>query len=270
MEIFKKILAHPLTKGVSLDDDEIITKRRKIVEKNKFLRSIYSEWYEKILSALPEKSRVLELGSGAGFFSEKLGGLITSEIVSVPGVDLIVDARNIPFTDGSLDAIVMTDVFHHISDVNAFLCEATRCLRPGGRVVMVEPWKTKWSEFIYKNFHHEPFLPNAKTWDFDEGGALSMANGALPWMVFERDRIIFKKLFPRLRIISIKPFMPIAYLVSGGVSLRGLVPGFFYPWVRLLEHALAEERFAMFALIVVERDRPDLKVKKPELFGNTL
>jgi hypothetical protein len=46
--------------------------------------------------------------------------------------------------------------------------------------------------------------------------------------------------------------MPIAYLLSGGVSLRGLFPGWIYRPVRKLEALLRPDRWSMFALIELE------------------
>lgn len=171
----------------------------------------------------------------------------------MPGVDRVVDARQLPFADGALNAIVMTDVFHHIPDVRRFLREASRCLRPGGKVVMIEPWRTPWSEWVYTRLHPEPFLPAVEGWELPEGGPLSVANGALPWMVFARDRGCFAGEYPELCIRTIRPLMPLAYLVSGGVSLRSLLPGAAYPWVRRFERWLDEGRAGMFALIELER-----------------
>jgi ubiquinone/menaquinone biosynthesis C-methylase UbiE len=47
----------------------------------------------------------------------------------------------------------MTDVFHHIPKPEAFLKEASRCLRPGGRIVMIEPWICGWSKLVYGYLH---------------------------------------------------------------------------------------------------------------------
>src|SRR5262249_31802772 len=37
--------------------------------------------------------------------------------------------------------------------------QATRCVRSGGVVAMIEPWVTPWSRFVYTRLHHEPFQP---------------------------------------------------------------------------------------------------------------
>lgn len=246
-----RILHHPLTRGLSIDDPQTTVLRRRIIASKPFLRRLYAEWYAAILDALGERRTILELGSGAGFFKAACPPVITSEILSTPGVDLIADACVLPFPDGSLDAIVMTDVFHHIPDAGRFLMEATRCVAPGGKLVMLEPWHTPWSAWVYSRLHPEPFEP-AAGWEIPAAGPLSGANGALPWIVFARDAARFGRQYPRWRIVRILPLMPFAYLLSGGVSLRSLAPGWLYRPVRALESRLTQSRWAMFALIELE------------------
>lgn len=132
MGIFNKIFEHPLTRGLSVDDPRTTLLRHEIIQSKAFLHSLYTEWYERIIGVLLQKNDVLELGSGAGFFQQFLPEVITSEVFETPGVSLIADACDLPFPDKSLDAIVMTDVFHHIPDVSRFILEAGRCIRPGG------------------------------------------------------------------------------------------------------------------------------------------
>src|SRR4029453_1570325 len=114
------------------------------------------------------------------------------------GVDVILDGQALPFGDASLRAIVLTDVLHHLPRVRSFFHEAQRSLRPGGIVAMVESWVTTWSRLVYKRLHHEPFRPETNEWEFPQAGPLSSANGALPWVVFERDRDRFEREFPGL------------------------------------------------------------------------
>jgi SAM-dependent methyltransferase len=251
MGIISKILEHPLTRGMAVDDPRTTLLRRSIIQDKAFLRALYTEWYERIIGVLPKKDDVLELGSGAGFLRLFLPDAITSEVFETPGVRLIADACHLPLPDNSLDAIVMTDVFHHIPDVGRFLLEAARCVRPGGKIVMVEPWRTRWSEWIYTHLHPEPFSPDSG-WEIPSTGPLSGANGALPWIVFQRDRALFESQHPQWRIKNIELIMPFSYLLSGGVSMRSLMPGWMYRPIRLLERILCQKLWAMFALIELE------------------
>jgi len=247
-------LRHPLTRGVHLDDPNTTVLRRQIIQRKPFLRSLYCEWYSLICSRLPaQQDSILELGSGAGFLKDYLSQVITSEVFVLDGVDRAEDATALSFGDSTLDAIVMTDVFHHIPDVELFFTEANRTLKSGGRLVMIEPWCTGWSSWVYRHLHHEPFRTDTTDWRLPPGGPLSSANGALPWIVFERDRAKFTAKNPTLEILTIEPLMPISYLASGGVSLRSIVPGFIYPAFRTLERRILHERGAMFAVIVVQR-----------------
>jgi len=170
----------------------------------------------------------------------------------VRGVDLICDGTALPVRDRSLDALVLIDVMHHVAQPRAFFREAMRALRPGGRVVMIEPWVTPWSRFVYSTVHSEPFRPDASEWEFPPAGPLSGANGALPWIVFARDRRRFEREFPELRVSTIRPMMPFRYLLSGGFSFRPIVPSWSFPFFRAVDRALA--KLAMFALIVLERE----------------
>jgi SAM-dependent methyltransferase len=260
--IIKNWLAHPLTKGLAIDDPKTTLIRRLIIKEKGFLRKLYEDWYQQIVKSLPFESNnnlnILEIGSGAGFLVEFIPKLITSEVFPIQGVDRVIDARSLPFPDESLDAIVMTDVFHHIPDVKLFLQEVERCLRIKGRLIMIEPWKNNWSSWVYKNLHHEPFSVDQKEWQFSAFGdsldsisPLSLANSALPWIVFDRDKSLFEALFPKLKIYSITPQMPFIYLLSGGVSLRGLLPAFSYNFFRTLEHLSLEKRAGMFARIEI-------------------
>jgi SAM-dependent methyltransferase len=252
---FKKLLAHPKLYGLNLDDPETTNIRKEIILTNSFLRQIYEGWYSIILSTIPDgDGQVLELGSGGGFLYQYLP-LITSEIFYCPYVKAVLDGQTLPFATGSLRAIVMIDVLHHIPNPRLFFQEAARCIHSSGVITMIEPWVTPWSNFIYTSFHHEPFNPFAKNWTFPMRGPLSGANGALPWIIFSRDLNTFQHEFPMWRIISIQPMMPFLYLISGGVSMRQIMPGWSFNFWSNVEKLLEfrSHSLAMFAHIVLKR-----------------
>jgi len=250
------LLAHPLTASLADDDPKTTELRKQIIQSKPFLKAIYKEWYERLAAEVPRGTGgVLELGSGAGFLESYIPGLITSEVFPCPNISVVLNAQNMPMEDASLRAIVMTDVLHHMPHVRSFFSEAGRCLRSGGKILMIEPWMTPWSKFVYQRFHAEPFLPDVATWEFASSGPLSGANGALPWMVFARDQAQFQKEFPGLAIEEIRPFLPFRYLLSGGISMRSLMPGFTHGIWALLERSLdfQRDRLGMFAFISVRK-----------------
>ena len=120
---------------------------------------------------------------------------------------------------------------------------------------MVEPWVTPWSRVVWTHLHHEPFEPHSRSWTVPDD-PLTGANSALPWIVFERDRERFEREHPQWRIATIEPYLPLCYLLSGGVSLRSLMPGWSYDAWRWLERRLApwDPLWAVYAKIVLHRE----------------
>jgi len=255
-DLLRRLLAHPLTASLRVDDPATTELRKQIIASKPFLKAIYDEWYEMLAREVPAgEGLAVEFGSGGGYAAQFIPGLVTSEVFASPGIQVVSDAQAMTFADGALRAIVMTNVLHHMPKVRLFFAEATRCLRSGGRILMIEPWVTPWSRLIYKRLHEEPFAPEAKDWEFAGSGPLSSANVALPWIVFARDENKFQREFPNLRIEGVRPFLPFRYLVSGGVGMRNLMPGFTHRAWAGLERLIESQssRMGMFAYIALRR-----------------
>jgi len=255
MPFWSGLLAHPLTKGISLDDPKTTESRTRIIREKGFLRQIYEEWYRLLIGHIPDADgAVLEIGSGGGFLKEYHKDALASEVFFTPYVDVVFDAMTMPFKEASLRAILMVDVLHHIPEPALFFTEAARCMARGGRCLLIEPWNTLWARWVYQYLHHEPFNPDGG-WSIQAGGPLSGANGALPWILLERDYTLFCRRFPEWHVSLVKPMMPLVYLLSGGVSLRSLIPARTYQWIRRMERGMegVERKCGMFALIILER-----------------
>lgn len=239
-----------------LDSPERTIYHREIIKNKKFLRKLYESWYQHFIDELTHlpKGKVIELGSGGGFLKELIPHVICSDIIELPDNDMTFSALEMPFENNSVSAIFMIDTMHHIPDSKLFLEEAQRVLKKGGKIVMIEPANSIWGRFIYQNFHHEPFEPKGG-WTIPSTGPLSGANGALPWIVFERDSTSFQKYFPQLKIETIKYINPLLYLVSGGVSFKQLLPNFLYPVVSLVDKILPKlsKQLSMFMLVRVSK-----------------
>ena len=253
----KPRFSHTQIRSIDLDAPDRTILHSKIIRQKPFLRKIYADWYADIGDYLPARhaGSVIELGSGGGFCKDIIPGVITTEILPIPGVDVLLDGKALPFRDRSLKGVVMVDVFHHLPRVDRFLEEAARCVQPGGVVAMIEPWNTLWSRMVYRYLHHEPFDPDSTKWEIPPGGPLSQANSALPWMVFKRDRFRFEKEFPQWRIKDLRLHTPLRYLLSGGVSMRGSMPEMLYRFWQNVEDCLYPfiQYLAMFATIVLVR-----------------
>lgn len=256
--MLKSWLAHPLTRHLPLDDPLTTFLKREIIQEKSFLNRIYREWYSSMISQLPAGDLpILEIGTGGGFLHEYIPDLITSDIISLPWLSTVLDGKHLPFLDGAFNAIVMCNTLHHLTDVREFLREAGRSVRHGGVLIMIEPWATRWSSFIYSKFHHEQFEPKSIQWALPRSDPLTTANNALPWIVFARDRQRFQKMFPHWRIKMIREIMPLRYILAGGVSMRTLMPAWSFGFWRAVEYLLRPWRrsLGMFALIVLEREK---------------
>jgi len=110
---------------------------------------------------LGEGKRVVDLGSGVGYFALRL-----AERVGRDGRVLAVDVRSFPvlflrlrglrrgcfnltvvrgeagdphLPAGGVDAILVANTFHELEDADKVLAHAREALRPGGRLVVVDP-----------------------------------------------------------------------------------------------------------------------------------
>lgn len=229
------------------------------IRHNTLLEEIYLDVYRRILTEVPRDTfpRVLELGSGGGFLKEIAPHVITSECVEVKGLDRQVDACKLDtaFDAGSLDAIVAYDVFHHLPDVTGFLQGASHVLRPGGRVVLAEPWFTPVGQWFYRALHHEPSVSDPNFWGIVGHGRLAGANSRLPTSVFRDSDERFAREFPLLRIVRREPFHKWLYLVSGGLRLNTRIPRRLARALMALDQRVevGNRLTGIFAIIVVER-----------------
>jgi len=234
--------------------DQDIERRRLVLRAKPYLQALYREWYHMVASVLPAgEGPVLEIGSGPGFINTVIRGVVRTDICRDSSLDAVVDGASLPFTAGSLRAIVGINVLHHLDRPLAFFAESARCLMPKSRLILIEPWNTALSGVFMRLFHDEKFDPQVG-WpaEHPEGPC---DNNALAWVVFSKCSHRFAREFPHLHLISTSLLMPIAYLLSGGVGRTVGAPVFVYPIARSLERAFSFllPVSAMFALVVLER-----------------
>ncbi len=72
------------------------------------------------------------------------------------------DATSLPFDDGSFDAVVSTQVYEYVPDLNAALLEVERVLRPGGRVVILD---TDWDSLVWNTNDRARMRRVMDAWD---------------------------------------------------------------------------------------------------------
>ncbi|MBI1859530.1 MAG: class I SAM-dependent methyltransferase [Deltaproteobacteria bacterium] len=238
--------------------DYSLADRRQTISSKPGLRSFYDsvyELYRHCIGRAPPTGLAIELGSGAGYAKRVIPDLITSDIVTDPEIDRVIDATQMDLPDGSARAFFLLNVFHHIPNVEKFLSEANRCLMPGGRILIVDHHPGWVGGPIYRWAHNEPFNALASTWSFPSDGPMTGANAALAWIVFERDRALFHKRFPSLRISEKRLISPLLYWLSGGMKSWTLLSKRLVPLAEKLDRHLLSlsENFGSFVSIELEK-----------------
>jgi SAM-dependent methyltransferase len=190
------------------------------------LRVIYDDFYDRI-AGLCTLGLTIEIGGGIGNLKRRLPNVVATDIQFAPWLDCVADAQHLPFADGAAGNIVMVDVLHHVEFPIRFFREAERLLRPGGRIITVEPAITWGSTLFYRLLHQEPVrisadplvegTPNPNRDPYD-------SNQAIPTLIATRDRERFLRLFPTFRINRVDWFSFVAYPLSGGFKRWTLLP----------------------------------------------
>lgn len=227
--------------------------RRRIWNKKKILKRIYEKWWKDIKRSMVP-GRILELGGGGGNLKEFCSRIITTDIIQVLWLDAVFDAHRIPFKDETIGNILMLDVFHHLSSPIEFLYEARRVLKPGGRVLMVEPYVSKISYFLYRYLHPEGLNMNYDPFDKNpiHQKAPLEGNQAIPTILFERKRELFKKSIRFFKIIKNEKMDFLIYPLSGGYRNICLCPYFLYDFFNKIESYLMNiSEFIAFRMFVV-------------------
>ena len=104
------------------------------------------ELYADLARVLPGfEGRVLDCGCGGKPYARWLGPRVTEhvgiDLAEGPGVDHVIEPGGAwPFEDASFDAVLCTQVLEHVADLEHFLGELRRVLRPGGRLVLTVPF----------------------------------------------------------------------------------------------------------------------------------
>lgn len=219
--------------------EDWLTEHRRIWARKPFLRAVYERWFA-LLRGRCGGGPIVELGCGPGFFKQAFPEVVSTDVTPNPYADCLADARALPFAADTLGAIVMIDVFHHLPDPAAFLREAGRALRPGGRVVLIEPWISVAGRLLWTYLHHEDCdlaVSPAAPWG---GGAKDPMDGnaALPWLYF-RPGGELERLSLDLTVVERQPFAGLPWLMSGGFQPVRLAPGGLAAWIERLDRAVS-------------------------------
>ncbi len=232
----KTLMQHPLVKSLDVDAEDTIAAHRRMIEAKPLLYRHYVRWYRECLPAYVEtkalEGALVEIGSGAGFLDKFIPDLVKTDVVPSAYTTRVVDAMHMDFRDSELRALFLIGVFHHIPQPALFLREAVRCLRPGGRLVLIEPTNNPFQRFLAKHLdHYEYYDDTIADWINGTDGRMSRANLSMAWVIFFRDQARFASEFPALRLLKVRYHTFLSYILSGGMTYRSFLPSFAAPLV---------------------------------------
>lgn len=214
------------------------------------LRKLYTDWFRRIKSWLPE-GPTLEVGAGIGKLKEFVPGIATLDIEPTPWTDLAGDAQCLPVKDGALAGLVLFDVLHHLPHPVRFFHEAFRALRPGGRVVIMEPYVSALSYPVYRFLHPEKVDTGCNPYDAENELCSDTpfdSNQAVATVMFYRRPERFASQFPGFSIAVRERLALLGYPLTGGFGGRALAPDWLIERI-----ADCEERCAFLAPLMAFR-----------------
>lgn len=235
-----------------------ITKNRSDWRRKPLLREIYAGFYGMIKDRLVD-GPTLELGSGIGQIRDHLPDCITSDVHPGPGIDRVESAYHLSFETGELGNLILLDVFHHLRHPASALAAFRRVLRPGGRVVILDPAMGVIPRAIYGLFHHEPlgwrdpiewrFPREEPAWDTGYFAAQARA-----WRIFMRQEGLEE--IAGFKVLECIAWSDFAYLASGGFSKPAFFPCAWLRGVQAVDRLLSSISPSLFAarmIVVLER-----------------
>jgi ubiquinone/menaquinone biosynthesis C-methylase UbiE len=149
---------------------------------------------------IPKGAWVADIGAGSGFITERLsarvgptGRVFANDVQpqmlqilarrlaqrNITNVTLVQGTVDDPKLDpGSVDLVIMVDVYHELSQPQAILKHLRAALKPGGRLVLLEYRKE--DPTVPIKFEHKMSVAEAKMELEAEGFTLSKVDEALP------------------------------------------------------------------------------------------
>ena len=249
--------------AIDTQAQEQLLRHRRVWERKPILRRVYqNEFFTRLLAFRKANGISVEVGAGPGFFKQFAPDILSTDLIWCPWLDAIADAQQLPFRSASVTNVFGLDMLHHLATPMTFLGEVSRILTPGGRLLLVEPWITPFSYFIFRFLHQERCDLSETPWFSNPSGEApeKMAfdgNQAIPYLLFgPSHRANTLGSLPEFKLLALEPFCLFAYLLSGGFKPMNLLPEFLYPAVSKFERAtspLWRGVAALRVLLVLER-----------------
>ena len=229
---------------------DIITQRKKILE----------------LLAPAKGEKILDLGVGPGFLTKEISEYVDgkSEIVGIDNSEFMLEiakkrcselpsvtfrkanATSLPFTDSEFNAVVVSQVYEYVSEIDIALSELFRVLKPGGRALIMD---TDWDSLVWNSRDKEKANQIFEVWEqhlFDP----NLPSKLSPILIKKGFQISDVQIYPILNRDYIEDSYSygmisviVPFVINANESLRDIAKG----WAKELKE-LGEEGSYFFSL----------------------
>jgi len=203
--------------------DYAATRRRFFARHHSNLRFLIRQRYEWMNTWLSDGDQVVELGAGPGLSREfiRAGRLEVTDVLDNPWLDRRVDAMELPYAPGSLDAVICSHMIHHVPRPVALIRSIQAVLKPGGLILINESHASLCHRLLMWAMRHEGWsfdvdVYDESAWTKQRADPLA-GNNAVAALLFD-DPARFQAAFPGLTVAQDKYTEMLVFLLSGGVG----------------------------------------------------
>lgn len=237
--------------------EEMTSAQSLILSQKKILLNWYEDIYNFMRENISSQSINVEIGSGSSKLYEYIDGVIKSNIIFISENDIVFSCYEMPFKDSSVGNIIMISVFHHLQYPEHFLKEAERVLKPGGRLLISDPYISLLSFPLWKYLHPEGC--NTKKTGFNVEGnpnPLTDANSANATLMFSSGAKNLNWENGRLKLHAVKYHSKFKYWIAGGYNFPQFIPTCFLPFINIMEKTFSflDRWTAGFMYVIVQKE----------------
>jgi len=179
---------------------------------------------------------VVDVGCGAQPYRPLLGpstrylGLDTTEAKSDFGYEVpdtvYFTGNSWPIDAESVDVVLCTETLEHVLEPPAFLAEAHRALRPGGRLLLTVPFAARW-HFVPHDYWR--FTPSSLRYLIEAAGFANIAvyarGNAFTVACYKLMALALPLLFPgtggiRARVVQLLALLTIPFVIALAIAAR--------------------------------------------------